>query len=369
MKIKLIILVLIIGLSYFSLAQSLQPGFDANEYAMVLSTAFGKYDSLQKRNPSLKEDSYKMTYRSAVVGLDNRWTLWTKNDGKTAIIQIRGTVGSTPSWLANVYAAMLPANGTIQLNDSVKFDYKLAEFPGAAIHTGWLISLGYLAPDIERKLVELNAKGFQNIIIAGHSQGAAIAFLLRSYLYYRIKEGAMPAGLQFKTYCSAAPKPGNLYYAYDLEFINRGGWIFTVINAADWVPETPFSIQQFRDLNKLNPFSDIRGALRNQKWYVKVYANTIYNKFNKSTRKASKRYQKYLGKKVGKQVHKKIPRLEHQEFTNTMNYVRAGTPIILMPDTAYYEQFPNDPNKKAGIWNHHTFEAYYFLLKQYYSIK
>jgi hypothetical protein len=264
---------------------------------------------------------------------------------------------------------MLPANGTIQLNDSVKFDYKLAEFPGAAIHTGWLISLGYLAPDIERKLVELNAKGFQNIIIAGHSQGAAIAFLLRSYLYYRIKEGAMPAGLQFKTYCSAAPKPGNLYYAYDLEFINRGGWIFTVINAADWVPETPFSIQQFRDLNKLNPFSDIRGALRNQKWYVKVYANTIYNKFNKSTRKASKRYQKYLGKKVGKQVHKKIPRLEHQEFTNTMNYVRAGTPIILMPDTAYYEQFPNDPNKKAGIWNHHTFEAYYFLLKQYYSIK
>jgi hypothetical protein len=235
------------------------------------------------------------------------------------------------------------------------------------VHTGWLLSLGSMAGDIENKIREQYGKGVKEFIITGHSQGAGIAYLLRSYIYYRTRQGALPADIIYKTYCSAAPKPGNLFYAYDYDFINKGGWAFTVVNAADWVPETPLSIQQFSDLNPLNPFVIIKSALGQQRYFVRVYANMVYNKLDKSTRKAAKRYRKYLGDKVGKHVQKKLPQMEGIDVKSSMNYMRAGTPVVLMPDPEYYTRFPNDPTKGVGIWNHHTFEAYYLLLKKDYG--
>jgi len=261
MKRKL--LLVIAGIAFFMFqvsAQTLQPGFEAREYLNLLAITFGKYDSMAKKNGVSAQ--YKWAYRSQVTGLDNRWFLWLSNDNKQGVISIRGTVGTMASWLANVYSVMQPATGSIQLNDSITFHYQLAENPNAAVHTGWLISLGYLANDIERKIKEQYDKGIKDFLIVGHSQGGGIAYLLRSYLYYRTKEGALPADITYKTYCSAAPKPGNLYYAYDYDFINRNGWAFNIVNAADWVPETPISIQQLRDLNQLNPFTDIKNSLR-----------------------------------------------------------------------------------------------------------
>jgi hypothetical protein len=63
--------------------------------------------------------------------------------------------------------------------------------------------------------------------------------------------------IKFKTYCSAAPKPGNLYFSYDYEADNQIGWSFTVVNGADWVPELPVSIQSIGDFNKTNPFKNV----------------------------------------------------------------------------------------------------------------
>ena len=357
----------LLSFSNIGYAQSLQAGFQAQEYADALAINFGNYDSLVKAEG--RTPAYKWHYRSQVTGLDNRWWMWLSNDGGRGVITIRGTVATTASWLANVYAVMQPATGSIKINDSSTFDYKLAERPDAAVHTGWLLSLGSMAADIENKIREQHAKGVKEFIITGHSQGAAIAYLLRSHIYYRTQEGALPADIIYKTYCSAAPKPGNLFYAYDYDFINKGGWAYTIVNAADWVPETPFSIQQFNDLNPLNPFVIIKSALSKQRYFVRVYAGLVYNKLNKSTRKAAKQYRKYLGKKVGKQVHKKLPQLAGVNSQASMNYVRAGTPVVLMPDSSYYEQFPNDATKGVGIWNHHTFGAYYRLLKKDYIQK
>lgn len=130
------------------------------------------------------------------------------------------------------------------------------------------------------------------------------------------------------------------------------------------MPETPFTIQQFTDLNPLNPFIDIKKALRSQKLVVKVYAGMVYNKMNKSTRKAAKRYRKYLGHKVGGRVKKRLPDLQHEPFVKSLNYMRAGTPIVLLPASDYFKFFPNDPKGKTGIWAHHTFDAYWYLLQQ-----
>ncbi|HEY3251697.1 MAG TPA: lipase family protein, partial [Ignavibacteria bacterium] len=137
----------------------------------------------------------------------------------------------------------------LQLNDSTSFDYQLSTDPKAMVHTGWTIGLGYLAPDIETKINEYyRQKHVKEFLLFGHSQGGAISFLLRSFLEYEKQKGKIPADIVFKTYCSAAPKPGNMYYAYDFDFITRNGWAFTIVNTADWVPETPFSIPTIHDL-------------------------------------------------------------------------------------------------------------------------
>lgn len=348
----------------FLSAQTLKPGFDPKEYLNVLSISFGKYDSIAKLKGGVPE--YKRIYRSPVKGLDNRWDLWQSSDTKTTLINIRGTIASTPSWLANIYSAMVPAKGTVQFNDSTSFSYQLATDSTATVHVGWLLSLGSIVGDMEQKIKDQYAKGVKDFILSGHSQGAGITFLVRSYLYYRTKEGALPADITYKTYCSAAPKPGNLQYVYDYDFINKGGWSFTVVNAADWVPETPYSIQKLNDINPMNPFVNIKSVLKKQKYFVRLYARGVYNKMNRSTRKAAQRYEKYLGKKVGKQVRKIWPQLKHPGFAHTMNYSRAGTPIILLPDAAYYERFPNDAGKGYGIWKHHVFEAYWLLTEKQY---
>lgn len=345
-------------------AQHLQAGFDGREYLDALAIAFGRYDSVTKaqQRPSL----YRFHYRSAVTGLDNRWVMWLRQDRPQAVISVRGTVATTASWLANIYSVMQPAAGSIRLNDSTTFRYRVADHPAAEVHTGWLLSLGFLAPDIERKIREHYGRGIKDLLLVGHSQGAGITFLLRAYLYYRIREGALPADLVIKTYCSAAPKPGNLYFAYDYDFINRNGWSYTVVNAADWVPETPVSIQQLNDLNPLNPFVDVKSVLRKQKYFIRLYGGLVYRKLSGSTRKAAAQYRKYLGRQVSRQVAKKLPQLQALPTTGSLNYVRTGTQVVLLPDAAYYRQFPDDPRQKLGIWGHHTFEAYDWLTRKDY---
>jgi len=345
-------------------SQHIQPIFKKKEYTDVLAISFGKYDSIQKLDITPPELQFKQVFRSSVKGLDNRFTVWLRNDQNLAIINVRGTVATTASWMANVYAAMLPASGTIKLNNTTTFNYQVAAQKNAYVHAGWLISLGYIASEVEQQILLQYARGVKSFIISGHSQGGAITYLLSSHLYYQKKAGKLPSDLVFKTYCSAAPKPGNLYYAYDFDHINKEGWAFNIVNAADWVPETPFTIQQFTDLNPLNPFADVKNALRSQKLVVRLYAGMVYDKMNKSTRKAAKRYRRYLGHKVGGRVKNQLPDLKHEPFENSFNYMRAGTPVVLLPAADYFHIFPNDPKGKTGIWAHHTFDAYWYLLQQ-----
>jgi hypothetical protein len=349
----------------FSAAQSgLRPGFDAVEYAEVLSLNFGKYDSLQKAEGHT--GGYRRIYSSRVTGLDNRWYAWQHDGSGTVVIGIRGTVASSKSWLANIYSVMQPAQGVLQLNDSTRVPYRLASNEAAAVHTGWLIALCSMTADIERKIRELYDKGAHSFILSGHSQGGAIAYMLRAYLYYRTQEGALPADITYKTYCSAAPKPGNLEFAYDYDFINRGGWSHTVVNAADWVPETPLSLQQIGDLNPVNPLANLEETLQKQSVAVRIYAGMVYRKLTRKSRKAVKKYQKYLGERVGKEVRKVLPQLQLPGMRPGLDYMRAGSPVVLMPDSAYFSRFPNDIHQGATVWQHHGFEAYYFLLRKDY---
>lgn len=361
---KLLLIISFTIVSQISFSQILQPSFNGKEYMDMLAISFQHFDSLII-NPKIPiPENYYAVYRSPEVGLKNRWNMWYRKDNKVAVIAIRGTISELPSWLENFYAAMIPATGSLQLNDSTVFNYQLAANDRAQVHVGWTIGLGFLAPTIVQQIKIAYEKGIREFIVAGHSQGGALAFLVRSYLFYLTEKGELPKDILYKTYCSAAPKPGNLYYGYDYDFITRGGWSYTVVNAADWVPENPFSIQRLTDFNPVNPFIHVDGALKKQKFLVRLFIKSKYNKMSRKTRKAQENFEKTLGSFVYKLVKKNLPQLKEPTYAAGNNYQRAGVPIVLQPDADYYKLFSNE---SKNVFIHHMYEPYYFLAKKYYG--
>ena len=345
-------------------AQDLRPGFDADEYLELLRITARQVDSANSINFPAPEQ-FKMEFRSKEGPLDNRWELWANDSKTTVVISIRGTTRKPISWVTNFYAAMIPAAGSLQLNDSTIFNYKLAADPKATVHVGWTIGLATMAPDMMAKIREYNSLYHtKQVIVTGHSQGGAIAFLTRSWLHYEQEAGRLPKDLIFKSYNGAAPKPGNLYYGYDYDHITRNGWAFTVVNALDWVPETPFSLQTLRDFNNLNPFTDVEKQLKKQSFIVRLYLKRVYGRMNRKSNKAQRVFTKYLGKDIGKQVKKALPQMKEPAYAANMNYTRAGVPIVLQPDAEYLEKYPDSGNR---IFIHHGLWPYYLLTQKIYG--
>lgn len=341
-------------------AQVLNPGFDKKEYEELLyvstRTAADSVYAAKYRDP----EGFKMVYQSPTMGLDNLWDLWI-DDRNVAVISIRGTTGEAKSWLANFYAAMIPAKGTLKLSESEVFQYALADDPRATVHVGWLLSTAYLSKDILPKIDACYEQGVRDILIMGHSQGGAISFLLTAHLRSLQKQGRIPADIQFKTYCSAGPKPGNLYFAYEYEAMTQNGWAYNVVNAADWVPETPISIQTASDFNRTNPFADVKTVIKKQKFPQNVALRHVYNKLDKPTRKAQKNYEKYLGKMVSNMITTNLPEFIPPAYSANNHYVRTGVTIVLTPDAEYYTLFPDS---KTEIFVHHFHAPYLYLLEK-----
>jgi pimeloyl-ACP methyl ester carboxylesterase len=339
--------------------QTLKPGFEKAEYLELLKVC-AQHGSPEYVKNIAKPQHSKFLYRSPVMGLENQWDLYMRDDN-VAIISVRGTTASQTSWLANFYAAMVPAVGELHLNDTTKFKYHLANNPKAAVHVGWLLSTAYLSKDILPKLDSLQQKGIKNVIIMGHSQGGAIAYLLTAYLYELQKEGRIDHNIRFKTYCSAGPKPGNLYFAYDYETMTQGGWAYNVVNTADWVPETPVSIQTLNDFNTTNIFAVAPGLIKKQKFPMNWIGKYAYNRLSKPAFRAQRRYEKYLGRMVSKQVIKHLPAYIAPDYYHSTDYVRTGNFIVLQADAAYYKLYPDS---KKNVFIHHFFEPYLYLAEQ-----
>ncbi len=341
-------------------AQHLHPYFNAAEYKQMLAIIDRSGDSPWTKAVTPYPENCKMVYRSPEVGMKNRWDLWLRNDD-VAIIHIRGTNGTAVSWMENFYAGMIPATGHFQLNDSTRFDYKLSNDPQAYVHAGWMIGLAAMGPDIADKIKDYYRKGIHEFIIMGHSQGGVIAFLVRSYLAYRED---IPKDIVFKTISSGAPKPGNRNYVYDYDYITRNGWGLRVVNAKDWVPETPFSIQTTVDFTAVNPFSDIKSALKEQKWAARVALNYMYGRLDRPGKRTSRRMQRVLGKMLSKRVRKVLPGYQPPTFVQGHSYVTAGIPVILYPINGYDEKFPFDGK---NIFTHHMLKPYLWLTQQIYD--
>jgi hypothetical protein len=358
-RILLPVLLFTAGSAFTSKAERIKPGFSKEEYIQLMGICARQLDTpwTNIRVPVAETD--QMLYRSPERGLANRWDLW-KHKDSTLVISIRGTVPKSESWLENFYSGMVKANGSIQLSKEQTFQYRLSLDDRALVHVGWLMALGFIWQDLESQLNNYTRSGYRDLIILGHSQGGAIANLLSAFLKMKQKEGGLSPLIQIKTYCSAAPKTGNTYYAYSYEALHFGGWAFNVVNAADWVPETPFSVQTLDDLNVTNPFARADETIRKQKIATRIAMNRAYRRMKNPSQKTMRRFRKYLGEFAGKLVRKRLPEYENPDYAYSVHYVRAGTHIALVPDTAYYQKFPLE---HSNLFLHHMLEPYILLVK------
>lgn len=352
--------------SGMSFAQVLKPYFDKNEYIETLKINQKTHIALNKWADSKEMPDpveYNFVYRSPVVAFDNIWDLWLHKDKKVALISVQGSIQTDASFLANMYAAMVPAKGSLQLSKEVNFDYNLADHPNAAVHVGWLIAMAHLSETILPKIDSCYKAGTKDFLLTGHSQGGGITFLLTSYLQRLKTENRLPADILFKTYCSAGPKPGNLFYAYDYERITAGGWACNVVNAADWVPDVPFSVQTVDDFTSVNPFRNAKKLIKKQKFPKNLALKYAYNQLSKPSRKAQRNYERFLGKMVSKAVQKQLPNLKIPEYFHSNYYVRTGNTVVLHPDNEYFTLYSNNPDNE-NIWQHHLPKQYLFLTEK-----
>lgn len=349
-----------------TLSQVLKPGFDKQEYIETLKINQKTHIALNKwaqdtavPNPT----EFTFVYRSPVVAFDNIWDLWIHPHKRLALIAVQGSIPTQASFLANLYAAMIPAKGVLQLDPSFTFPYTLAKSPHAAVHVGWFVAMAYLSQTIVPKLDSCYQSGIKDFILTGHSQGGGITFLLNSYLENLKLEGKLPKDIRFKTYCSAGPKPGNLFYAYEYETMTQGGWAYNVVNSADWVPDVPFTVQTVADFTAINPFRGASALIKKQKFPKNLVLKHVYNRLSKPSEKAGKNYQKFLGKMVSQAVGKNIRGFITPTYYNSNYYVRTGNTIVLYADEGYFQLYDNAPDN-PNIWQHHFPKPYLFLAER-----
>lgn len=335
-------------------------GYDTQEAIEMLKVCVSFVDSPMAGMNIPPSERFHRIYRSPVMGMDNRWELHSDGNGQV-VISLRGTTTKRVSWLENGYAAMVAARGRLRLEPDFVFEYKLSEDDRAAVHVGWLIGMAYLQRDILPRIDSAYAAGVRDVLVAGHSQGGALAYLLTAHLHALRAQGRIGADLRFKTYASAAPKPGNLFFAHHYEHITAGGWAFNTINAWDWVPEVPMSIQTVNDFNTVNPFTDAKKAMRSLPLVQRIVLRGVYNKLDRPARRAQRNYQRYLGRTLSRYVRKSLPGYEPPVYAPTNLYARTGAIVTMMPDTAYAERFPQ---AKEELFVNHMLEPYLYLAER-----
>jgi hypothetical protein len=322
---------------------------------------------------------WTILFDSQSIGLfDNRWQLAKSPQGQLAVL-IRGTVDQTGSILDDLLSVMLPANSRLSFS-SLDLGYQLAaaDNADAGVHLGFLLAMLILMYDLEKgilwQLIDTVPAG-SDVFIAGHSQGAAIATLLRSYLNYLTLPGGIQMGTfyNYKSYVFAQPKPGNDLYGADYDSVaGDGGLAFTVNNSQDWVPQVPFTIELPGDVNTPNPLSVGLGSATVTAAALaqieadagRLQAGVAAAQVAKHTPKmaalatilqAPKFQQRVLGNPAPRAIAPGTPQLP--PILSTLNFAGCGSTYGLLGTPGANPCQPSD-----FFWQHHA-AMYYALLQ------
>lgn len=343
------------------------PGYDKAELTSLIPVMERAYDSADIGGFKTPEpEGIKRVFRSSVSPLMNRFDVWNTSDNK-AVIAIRGSIVDPGglSFTAAFYSPMVSAIGTIKMSETKTFEYKLAELPGAAVHLGMLLGLAHISDELVNQIKEQYDKGIRDFILLGHSQGSGIGFLATSYIRYLQKDGKLPQDLRLKTYLIAAPKTGNLQYAYDYQKINTGGWAMAVNNVLDWVPCIGITFQTAVDFPKISPFYDMKGFMASINFPAGPRFDATYNQFLAAGPVMIKEILMIIHENVYPRVIKAMPGYVEPVLLGTFDFERSGDQVPLFPDAEYYKVFPQD-TVHFQAWENHSVFPYYLLVKSNY---
>ena len=236
---------------------ALATGFDLREALDLLHFCAITENGVAPPIPPNPPAGWTCIFTSPVIDpFDNLWQLWRRGADGAFAIAIRGTVFQAGSIAEDVLALMIKAKGTLTIGSFTQ-PYTFAADPLAGVHLGFAVATLLVAElpgiGILDVMKQNNIGANAHVFITGHSQGAAMATLLRSYLQYGPNA---PAGVSYKSYVYAQPKPGNDHYAADFESrFSNPGLGFRVTNSLDWVPQVPFTLEFLGDINEPNPLS------------------------------------------------------------------------------------------------------------------
>lgn len=374
-------LFLFLFLNFVSMAQ-FEEGYNKNEVRdmIALCNSFSFLERY-KSDAEILPAGYKRLYTSPVYGMDNKFQLYQK--GNMAVINLRGSTAKKISWLENFYSSMIPAKGKMTISKKVN-EYCFAKDKNAAVHSGYALGMVILSKDIILHIDSLNKKGIYHIMITGHSQGGALAHMLRAYLE-NYSGNKLSKKNVYKTYAFACPMVGNKEFVeeYNSRYCSNQT-SFTIINPKDLVPTFPIT---YKDGTYVTA-DDLQTLLfRTDSFSFKKFAfNAAVNFFEKGITKTVD----VMGSSVSKEISKNIGTVVMPKSVAKINYVRmpnvieiepAAYPKILKDSTilkndslmAIYKRDTNGNflkkdlyKKESMFYQHKPYNYYTSVLKMYF---
>lgn len=333
----------------------MNPSFSPNEAKTLLALIAQMQPAASGNVAPPQPADWCPVFAPCPSGLDNEWRLW---QHKTATNQyallIRGTTHHPSSIIEDLLVAMI--------QPTYEPLYCFATDPRAAVHLGFAIGALTLLYDpingILDRLRQADIPPQSEIYLAGHSQGAAVATLCRSFLAHTplLQEKQFA----YKTYLYAQPKPGNDHYADEFNrSFSDSGLAFTLTNTEDWVPETPLTIERFHDLNDPNPLDTHEAGFS----LPRLMLNELEKLHALATAHSLTKYAEPINQLGTRLAAHNLPfPLVSQLLVESQNYSGCGTPITL---TGTPGTNPGQP--KDGFWQH-SVEMYYRLLETWYPM-
>jgi hypothetical protein len=321
---KLLIALVCISFVNASIKAQIKKGFVPQEAMdmIKLCNSFSHIE-LYDDDSEILPNNYKKKYTSGVFGMDNKFQIY-EGPNKTAVINLRGSTEKKISWMENLYASMIPAQGLIEVNDE-KINYLFAKDSNANVHSGYALGIAFLSRDLLFHINNLNDKGIYSIYLTGHSQGGALAQMLMAYLS-NLKGNEISIKNKFKTYSFAAPKVGNTAFVQEYnELFSKTGMSYLILNPADPVHRMPMSYEEGKLISK----EEIARILtKESEFNFKKFAiNKITNILENPLEKTSA----WFSKNVGKQISKDLGDYKIPPFTSDINYGQVGNVKMLHP--------------------------------------
>lgn len=351
---------------------------EAKDMAAIINSF--TFIELYQSDKNIIPKAYQKSFTSAVFGMDNVYQIYKTNT--SAVINLRGSTTKKVSWMENIYSSMVPASDKIIINNET-FNYNFSNQPGATVHSGYTLSIVLLSQDIINNIKALNYDGIYNITITGHSQGGALAILLRAYLE-NLPKSILSEKNTYKTYAFANPKIGNQLFVDDYAKSCAKGTHYSFVNLKDLVPKMPLTYSNHKEMsvkeNIASLFFDESTSIKDLAFggLEKLFGGSI------------DRVVDYTSASAFKQITKKLGEIKMPQQVNDAAYVSMPNRIELAPfdypkiikdsnilkSDSLMQFYGKDENgfiknesvykKEPMLYQHKTYNYYTAILKRFH---